>query len=254
MFDPPQGADGSAIIVLPGGAYNRLGPRESGPVAQRLNEAGVTAFVLRYRRRPYRYPTPVLDAARAVRTVRARAREWQLDRTRAGVLGFSAGGHLSATISMTFDDGNPDSPDPIDHVSSRPDVSVLCYPVITFTGAAAHTGSRGNLLGRAAPQEMLELLSAQPARYAADAADLLFHTVADPGVSVENSLLYAAALRQHNVPHAMRLYEEGRHGVGLAQDEPVLRSWPGILADWLALHHFGRGDMAGAIAPSTQQP
>jgi acetyl esterase/lipase len=111
MFDPPQGADGSAFIVLPGGAYNRLRPRESGPVAQRLNEAGVTAFVLRYRRRPYRYPTPVLDAARAVRTVRTRAREWQLDRTRAGVLGFSAGGSRL--------------PDPIDHVSSRPDVSVL---------------------------------------------------------------------------------------------------------------------------------
>jgi acetyl esterase/lipase len=101
---------------------------------------------------------------------------------------------------------------------------------------------------------MLDLLSADRRVTPQTPPTFLFHTVADPGVSVENSLLYAAALRQHNVPHAMHLYEEGRHGVGLAQDELVLRSWPGILADWLALHHFGRGDMAGAIAPSTPQP
>ena len=252
MFPPAKKADGSAVIVFPGGAYRSLAAHESDPVARRLGERGVTGFVLRYRRTPYHHPTPLLDAARAVRTVRARAKEWSLDPTRIGVLGFSAGGHLAATISTKFDDGDPNAADPIDRVSSRPDVSVLCYPVVTFSEVSAHTGSRKNLLGENAPQEMIDLLSAERHVSPRTPPAFLFHTMADAGVPVENSLLYAAALRKHKVPFALHVYEQGRHGVGLAQDDPVLRTWPTLLADWLASHRFGWADKNATTAPATR--
>ncbi|MEA2708415.1 MAG: hypothetical protein QOF78_1016 [Phycisphaerales bacterium] len=248
----PANPDGSAIIVFPGGGYANLAPHESDPVARRWNRNGVTGFVLRYRRAPHRHPTPLLDAARAVRTVRARAKEWELDPTRIGVLGFSAGGHLAATISTKFDDGDPNAADPIDRVSSRPDVSVLCYPVITFTEVSAHTGSRKNLLGENPPRELVELLSAERHVTPRTPPAFLFHTVADPGVPVENSLLYAAALRQNKVPYAMHVYERGKHGVGLAENDPVLRTWSSVCADWLASHHFGWADKDATTAPTTR--
>ena len=251
MF-PPSNADGSAIIVCPGGGYKNLAPHEGEPVARRLNEAGVTGFVLRYRRAPYTHPTPLLDAARAIRTVRARAKEWQLDPNRIGILGFSAGGHLAATISTKFDDGDARASDPIDRVSSRPDVAVLCYPVITFTEVSAHTGSRRNLLGENAKQVDIELLSAERHVTPRTQPTFLFHTMADPGVPVENSLLYAAALRTAKVPYAMHIYEQGRHGVGLAQDDPVLRTWPSLLVAWLSTHRFGWADRNATTAPATR--
>ena len=253
IFRPATAPDGSAIIVFPGGGYAHLAAHEGEPVARRLGDSGVTGFVLRYRRAPYRHPTPLLDAARAVRTVRARAKEWQLDPTRIGVLGFSAGGHLATTISTKFDDGDPNAADPIDRVSSRPDVSVLCYPVITFSEVSAHTGSRANLLGENAKQEMIDLLSAERHVTPRTPPAFLFHTMADAGVPVENSLLYAAALRKAKVPFAMHIYEQGRHGVGLAPNDPVLRTWPTLLADWLATHRFGWADRTATTAPATRQ-
>ena len=242
MFKPDR-PDGSAIVVCPGGAYAMLAPHEADPVARRWTGNGVTGFVLRYRHSPkYRHPTPLLDAARAIRTVRARAKEWQLDPNRIGVLGFSAGGHLAATISTKFDDGDPAASDPIDRVSSRPDVSVLCYPVITFTEAAAHKGSIRNLLGENAPKELVELMSPERQVTARTPPAFLFHTEEDEGVSVENSLLYAAALRKAKVHYAMHIFQQGRHGVGLAEKDPVLRAWPDLCAAWLATHRFGWAD------------
>ena len=252
IIRPEKDPDGSAIIVCPGGGYTHLAPHEGEPVARRLNQTGVTGFVLRYRRAPYKHPTPLLDAARAVRTVRARAKEWQLDPTRIGILGFSAGGHLAATISTKFDDGDATAADPIDRVSSRPDVAVLCYPVITFTEVSAHTGSRKNLLGDNPPAELVELLSSERHVTPRTPPTFLFHTMADPGVPVENSLLYAAALRANKVPYAMHIYEQGKHGVGLAEKDSVLRTWPTLLANWLATHHFGWADKNAATAPATR--
>src|SRR5688572_4237728 len=252
MFRPAS-HDGSAVIVFPGGGYVRLAPHEGEPVARRFGERGVTGFVLKYRHAPYKHPTPLLDAGRAVRTVRARAKEWELDPNRIGVLGFSAGGHLAATISTKFDDGDPNAPDPIDRVTSRPDVSVLCYPVVTFTEVSAHAGSRKNLLGENPAREMVELLSAERHVTPRTPPAFLFHTVADASVPVENSLLYAAALRKAKVPYAMHVYPEGRHGLGLAESDPVLRTWPTLLADWLASHRFGWADKSVTTSPATRQ-
>jgi acetyl esterase/lipase len=249
----PPSPDGSAIVVCPGGGYGHLAPHESEPIARWLNATGITGIVLTYRLAPrYRHPAPLQDVSRAIRTVRARAKELELDPKRIGVLGFSAGGHLSATISTKFDDGDATSSDPIERVSSRPDVSVLCYPVITFTEISAHTGSRKNLLGPDATQEMIERMSAERHVTPRTPPAFLFHTVADQAVPVENSLLYAAALRKSGVPYAMHLYEKGKHGVGLAENDPVLKTWPKLCSDWLASHGFGWADKNSTTSPTTR--
>jgi acetyl esterase/lipase len=245
IFRPPE-PDGSAIVVCPGGGYGGLAPHEATPVAKWLNRTGITGVVLMYRVAPrYRHPAPLLDVSRAIRTLRARAKEWQIDPKRIGVLGFSAGGHLAATISTKFDDGDANAADVIERASSRPDVTVLCYPVVTFTQTSAHTGSRRNLLGENASKEMIEQMSAERHVTARTPPAFLFHTVADAGVPVENSLLYAAALRKAGVNYAMHLYENGKHGVGLAEADPVLKSWPKVCGDWLGSHRFGWAEKPG---------
>ncbi len=239
---PAKDPDGSAMLVFPGGGYGHLAKHEGEPVAQWLATQGITPFVVHYRLAPrYRHPAMLHDAAHAVRTVRAMAREWKLDPSRIGVLGFSAGGHLAATISTQFDGGDPSSSDPIAKVSSRPDVSVLCYPVITLSGVSAHTGSRRNLLGENATPELIEQMSAEKRVTAKTPPAFVFHTAADAGVPVENAMLYASALRAVKVPFELHVYEHGRHGVGLAKDDPILHTWTERCAAWLGTKKFGRG-------------
>ena len=248
----PEKPDGSAIVICPGGAYQHLAPHEGEPVAQWLNTFGVTGIVLTYRLAPrYRHPAPLIDVSRAIRTVRARAKEWQLDPQRVGVLGFSAGGHLAATVSTHFDadEAGRDANDPIDQQSSRPDVSVLCYAVITLEGVSAHVGSRKALLGDNPKPEQLEALSNERHVTPHTPPAFLFHTVADAGVPVENSIYYATALRKAGVPFEMHLFEPGPHGVGLAQPgpqggphpaPPALSTWPGLCKTWLIAKKFGQ--------------
>jgi acetyl esterase/lipase len=239
---PANDPDGSSVLVFPGGGYANLARHEGEPVAQWLGTLGVTAFVVHYRLGPrYRHPAMLQDAAYAVRTIRAMSREWKLDPTRIGVLGFSAGGHLAATISTQFDDGDPSSSDPIAKVSSRPDVSVLCYPVITLSGPSAHLGSRKRLLGDNPTPEQIDEMSAEKRVTAKTPPAFIFHTADDPGVPVENALMYASALRANKVPFELHIYEHGRHGVGLAKDDPILRTWTERCASWLGTKKFGRG-------------
>jgi acetyl esterase/lipase len=229
----PEKPNGAAVIVLPGGGYGGLAPHEGAPVAQWLNTLGITAFVLRYRVAPHRHPTPFNDVTRGMRIVRSEAKSLGIDPNKIGILGFSAGGHLASTISTHFDAGNPESPDPVERASNRPDLSILLYPVITFSDTTTHSGSRSNLLGPNPPAELVELLSNEKQVTAQTPPAFLFHTVDDGAVPVENSILYAQGLRRHGIPFEMHLYETGRHGVGLAQDNPVLRSWPALCAVWL---------------------
>jgi acetyl esterase/lipase len=239
---PASDPDGSAMIVFPGGGYARQAPHEGEPVARWLASLGITPFVVHYRVGPrYHHPAMLQDAAHAVRTVRAMSREWTLDANRIGVLGFSAGGHLAATISTQFDGGDPGAADPIAKVSSRPDLSVLCYPVITLSGPSAHTGSRRNLLGDNPPAELVDQMSAEKRVTERTPPAFIFHTADDAGVPVENALLYASALRAHKVPFELHVYEHGRHGVGLAADDPILRTWTERCAAWLRTKRFGRG-------------
>src|SRR5947199_9906843 len=154
----PSKATGAAVVVCPGGGYGFLATEHEGSeVAGWLRSLGVSAFVLKYRLGPkYQHPAMLDDAQRAIRTVRAKAEEWTLDPHRIGILGFSAGGHLTSSAVTHFDDGNPSCGDPIERVSCRPDLGVLIYPVITLTDPFGHHGSRTNLLGAKPSQELID--------------------------------------------------------------------------------------------------
>ena len=228
--------NGKAIIVCPGGGYGALAVDHEGKqIAQWLNSQGISAFVLRYRLGPkYRHPAMLNDAQRALRTVRARAAEFHVNPDKIGIMGFSAGGHLSATAATRFGPGSASHPDAIERVSSRPDFAVLAYPVITFTDETyVHKGSRRNLLGDAPDAALVESLSNEKAVTRETPPCFLFHTDADTGVPPENSVLFYLALRKHGVPAELHIYERGPHGVGLAWSDIALSSWPARLADWL---------------------
>jgi acetyl esterase/lipase len=228
--------NGKAIIVCPGGGYGGLASDHEGKqVAQWLNSQGISAFVLRYRLGPkYHHPAMINDAQRALRTVRARATEFQVNPAKIGIMGFSAGGHLAATAATHFEPGNATGADPIDRVSSRPDFAVLAYPVITLRDESyAHKGSRRNLLGENPDPKLVDSLSNELAVSRETPPCFLFHTDADTGVPPENSVLFYLALRKHGVPAELHIYEKGAHGVGLAWSDVALSSWPARLADWL---------------------
>lgn len=236
---PPDRATGAAIVVCPGGGYHHLAPHEAGPVAEWLNSIGVTAFVLTYRLAPrYRHPAMLHDAARAIRTVRSRAAEWGVDPDRVGILGFSAGGHLAATAGTLYDAGRPDAADPVERSSSRPDLMVLIYPVISFVRFAS--GSRRNLLGETDDVERWRLLSPELQVTKETPPAFLLATVGDTVVPYENSLLFARALRAAGVPHEVHVFERGEHGFGLGGNDPQLSLWPMLCAAWLRLHEFAR--------------
>jgi acetyl esterase/lipase len=228
-------ATGAAIVVCPGGGYRVLAPHEGQPVAEWLNTLGVTAFVLKYRLAPrYHHPAPLQDASRAIRLVRARAADWKIDPQRIGMLGFSAGGHLGATLGTHFDDGDPGAKDPVERVSSRPDLMVLIYPAISFTADFVPKGIGKMLLGDDAKPELLEELSAEKHVTERTPPAFLVHTSED---SCEHSLVFALALCKAKVPVELHLYEKGKHGYGLAAKDPILKTWTEHCADWLA----GRG-------------
>jgi len=235
---PKEKRTGAAIIVCPGGGYTHLADHEGGPVAEWLNTLGVTAFVLKYRLGPrYHHPAPMLDAARAIRTVRARAEEWGLDPQRIGILGFSAGGHVASTAGTHFDSGKTDATDPIERVSSKPNLMVLVYPVITMM-EKTHAGSKLNLLGATPTPELIGLLSNDEQVTKETPPTFLVHTMTDTAVPVENSLQFVTALRKAGVPFEFHLYERGPHGFGLGTKDPILATWPDRCADWLRLHRF----------------
>jgi acetyl esterase/lipase len=237
-FVPKEKANGAAVIVCPGGGYTRLANHEGQPVAEWLNSLGITAFVLKYRLGPkYQHPAPLQDAARAVRLVRSKAAEWKIDPKKIGVLGFSAGGHVASTIGTHFDAGQPTATDAIDRVSSRPDLLVLIYPVITM-GSFTHAGSKKQLLGENPSPEMVKLLSNEEQVSKETPPTFLVHTANDAGVPVENTLSFADALRKNGIPFELHIYERGRHGFGLGTNDPILSTWTARCADWLRVQGF----------------
>jgi acetyl esterase/lipase len=234
-----ENATRSAVVVLPGGGYSHLSEiKEGSDVARWLNSLGITAFVLKYRLgMKYHQPTQLLDAARALRYVRANADRWAIDRDKIGIIGFSAGGHLASTLGTHFDAGNAESKDPTERVSSRPDLMILIYPVITM-GEFTHSGSKLNLLGEKPSADLIAKYSNELNVNTETPPTFLVHTMTDTAVPVENSLMFVQALRKAKVPVEFHLYEKGPHGFGLAPNDPVLATWPARCADWLALHGF----------------
>ena len=214
------------VIVFPGGGYQNLADHEGAPVARWLNSLGVASAVLYYRHAPAAcHPAPLNDALAAVRFVRGKARK-------VGVLGFSAGGHLAATVSTEPDEAG-----------GRPDLAVLCYPVITLVGDKRHDGSRRALLGdRADDEKLAAALSAQNRVDLETPPTFLWHATHDKVVPVENALLYAGALREHGRPFGLDVIDSPvGHGAALASDDPLYRSWETTCALWLASRGYGTG-------------
>jgi len=236
FFLPPAGkANGTAVIVCPGGGYGMHAmDHEGNQIGEWFNALGVAAFVLKYRLGPrYRHPAPLQDAQRAIRYVRHHAKELGVAPDRIGIMGFSAGGHLTATAGTHFDNGDAQAADPLSRMGSRPDFLILAYPVISFTESYTHKGSRKNLLGDAPDAQLVENLSNEKQVTPQTPPTFLFHTNEDTGVPPENSVAFYLALRKAKVPAELHVYERGKHGVGLAQKDPILSTWSARLADWL---------------------
>lgn len=232
---PAHRATGAAVVVFPGGGYQHLATEKEGTVVARwLNSLGVSAFVVRYRLGPkYRHPAMLDDGRRAVRLVRARAAEWKVDPGRVGVLGFSAGGHLASSVGTHFDAGAPSSDDPVERASSRPDLMVLVYPVITMDERVTHGGSRRNLLGEAPPSDLVRLTSTETQVTRGTPPTFIVASTDDTAVPVENSLRMYRALTAAGVPAELHVFESGRHGWGTAPGDPVLSSWLAQCELWM---------------------
>jgi len=230
---------GAAMVICPGGGYGGLAGHEGKGYADWLVTKGIDCFVLKYRlgSAGYRHPVMLGDVSRAIRMVRANAVAWKIDSTRIGVMGSSAGGHLTSTIVAHFDSGNAKG-DRIDQASSRPDLAILCYPVITL-GQFTHQGSKRNLLGDNPPPDLVKLLSNELQVKKNSPPCFVWHTWEDRAVPVENSLLFASALRKQGVRVDLHIYENGRHGIGLGgRDHSNLHPWTKDLMYWFKQRKF----------------
>ena len=233
---PKETATGAAVVVCPGGGYSTLAMDHEGhQIAQWLNSFGVSAYIVTYRvgKNGYQHPIPMNDGKRAIRTVRARANDWEVDPNRIGVLGFSAGGHLASTLGTHFDAGNTQATDPIDQASSRPDFMVLLYPVITFTEDYQHAGSRRNLLGEDADPTLVASLSNETQVKDNTPPTFLVHTSEDTGVPPQNSIYFYLALHEKGIPVELHIYEKGRHGLGMGSRGSAFASWPERCEEWM---------------------
>lgn len=246
-------ANGTAIVVCPGGGYGALAVDHEGTqIARWLNSIGVSAYVLKYRLGPrYRHPAPMQDVQRALQYVRSNAAANGIAPNRIGVMGFSAGGHLASTAATHVLDADPNAADPVAKVSSRPDFAVLAYPVISMTEPWGHAGSKRNLLGENPDPDLAQLMSNEQQVSPQTPPTFLFHTAEDTGVPVENSLAFFAACRKHKVPAELHVYQFGPHGVGLAPGDPALSTWKERLHDWLRNSGFladvQRAEVSGKI-------
>lgn len=230
----------TGVIVCPGGSYLGLASTyEGSEVAEWFNRLGISAFVLKYRVGPrYHHPVELGDAQRAIRYLRAHATDYAISENRIGIMGFSAGGHLAATAATHFDPGLDTSDDPVNRKSSRPDFVVLAYPVVTMQDPYAHVRSRTALLGDNPDPALLNSLSNELAVTPRTPPTFLFHTTDDAVVPVENSVNLFLALRRAGVAAELHVYLHGNHGVGLAAKDPVLRTWPDHLAEWIKASGF----------------
>jgi acetyl esterase/lipase len=220
-------ATGAAMVICPGGAYAGLAPHEGNDYALWLNQHGVTCFVLKYRlgSSGYHYPAEFQDVTRAIRWVRAHAADYKIDPNRIGIMGSSAGGHLASMALTHFDSGDTNSPDPVERQSSRPDLGILCYPVITM-GELTHRGSRNSLLGTNQSPEMVKYLSSELQVTASTPSCFLWTTFEDRTVPMENSMMFAEALRKNRVPFDLHIYQKGGHGMGLKDKPPFAQPHP----------------------------
>jgi acetyl esterase/lipase len=229
----PEKPNGTAVVICPGGGYGGLVTGAEGHgIAAWLNRHGITGVVLEYRLPAGRAYVPLLDAQRAIRTVRANAKDWKLDPARIGIMGFSAGGHLASTAGTHFDDGDAASTDRVQRVSCRPDFMILVYPVITM-GDKGHRGSRNNLLGKDPSARLVDLFSNEKQVTAKTPPTFLAHAKDDRPVPPENSRMFYDALRASKVPAHYLELPSGGHGLN-GYKGPMWDAWQRQSLLWLA--------------------
>jgi acetyl esterase/lipase len=233
---PADKANGTAVVVCPGGGYGGLASSYEGhDIARWFNTFGVTGLVLDYRHRGkgYGHPAPLQDAQRAIRLTRANAEEWHVDPKRVGIMGFSAGGHLASTAATHFDTGDPKAKDPIEQQSCRPDFAILCYPVIALGQPFGHHGTQQNLLGKNPDPALVASLSSARQVTPETPPTFLWSTWEDHVVPAENSIVFFQALKRAKVPTELHIFARGRHGLGLAKGTPGTELWPDLCRAWL---------------------
>lgn len=236
----PSDKPNSVILVAPGGGYMGRAQHEGKDIAHWLNSIGISAFVLNYRHAPFRHPIPFLDAQRAVRLIRFNAKEFNIDPNRLGMLGFSAGGHLTSTVcTLTrrnwFLEGYIS--DEIDQLKDLPNVCILCYPVISLQ-KMPHEGSRYNLLGKKPNPELMSMLSTETQVSSITPPTFIWTTKTDASVAYQNSSMFVESLKKHCIDHEYHLFNDGRHGLGLAYDHPEVSKWSELCEIWLKKHTF----------------
>jgi len=230
----PANPNGAAMLLIPGGSYSGIYEGQAEPFALWLNEQGLTVFVLRYRlgSAGYRYPAQLQDAVEAMFQIRGSAAKWKIDPQRIGVMGFSAGGHLVSTLINRPEDGMILGSDRSG--SPRPDLAILCYPVISMI-TKPHGTSRKMLIGDSPAEKLVRQTSSELQVKPGLPPVFLWHTMEDKLVPVEHAQLYAAALHQNNIPHELHLYQHGDHGTGLIGTE---HPWFADLLFWLKAQGF----------------
>jgi acetyl esterase/lipase len=241
IFTPTETkANGTAVIIFPGGAYSHLAMNKEGKkVAKWLNSLGITAFLLKYR-----MPSdltmkdktigPLQDAQEAVRMVRRNATKWNLDSNKIGVIGFSAGGHLAATLSTNFSEITYES---LDTTSPRPDFSILIYPVISMQNEITHKGSKEKLLGLDPSVELINKFSCELHVNTTTPNTFIIHATDDQSVPVENSINYYLALKNNKIQCELHLYEKGGHGFGLGFLN-TSKNWTFNCENWLENNNY----------------
>ncbi len=242
----PAKATGAAMLLIPGGSYQGIYEGQGEPFAEWLNEQGITVFVLRYRlgSSGYRYPSQLQDAVEAMRQIRGNAEKWKIDPHRIGAMGFSAGGHLLTTLLNHPEDGNVPGGETGDGVSPRPDIAIICYPVVSMI-TKPHLTSRKNLIGETPDEKLIRRTSSELQVSPGQPPVFLWHTSEDKLVPADHAFLYAAALREQSVPLEFHLYQHGDHGTGLIG---TVHPWFGDLLAWLEKQAF----VSAAAAPDSE--
>jgi acetyl esterase/lipase len=230
-----------AVLICPGGGYRFTSAREAEPVAMQFNAAGFHAFVLYYSVAPNTHPKPLRDAAQAMNIIRNNAQKWHVDAEKIAVCGFSAGGHLAASLGVHWDKDYLKDIAGIWTEFNRPNALILCYAVLSAETATLQ-GSFHNLLGANASPELLREMSLEHHVTPQTAPTFLWHTYDDMAVPVEHTLLFANALREQNVPFELHVYPHGKHGLSLATKEtdeggdgdlPHVSGWMKLCIEWL---------------------
>jgi len=225
---------GAAVVICPGGGYMiEAMDHEGYDMAEWLTTQGVAGIVLKYRL-PYGHDQiPLEDAQRALRIVRQKAAEWGINPSKIGIAGSSAGGHLASTAGTKFDLGKPDSNDPLEKYSCRPDFMLLLYPVITFNEEFGHMGSRTNLIGAGNKWELVEKYSNELHVTAQTPPTFLILADDDGGVPPRNSIEFYLALKKYKIPAEMHIFRDGGHGFGMNKKNIPVDQWPNLFAQWM---------------------